>query len=133
MRNKQLFSKPAVHSPARLRRRRAQLLQPAPAISARAIRPAGVNQDVTDSLQVARDLVAKDPWQRAADNAIDHVQVRVAHPSPNDPHNPLRPHRLKIVPLLKHQGLTGRMQHRRAHEGSNYPHCRRVASQRRPG
>ncbi len=75
MRNQQLFGETAINGPARLRRRRAQLLYAAPTITARAVRPAGINQNVTGSLQVTSDLMAKDPGQRAADDAIDHVQV----------------------------------------------------------
>jgi hypothetical protein len=121
MRNEQLLSETAVNSPARLRSRWAQLLQTAAAILTRAIRPAGINQNITGPLQVAGDLVAKNPWQRAANGAVDHVQVRVAHPSRKNPQNPLGALGLKILPLLRHQWLTRGMQHRRAHEGSNYP------------
>ncbi len=121
MRNKQLLGETAVNSPARLRCRRAQLLHTTPAIVTRAIRPAGIDQDVTDALEVASDLVAKNPWQRAADGAIGHVQVRVAHASRKNPQNPLGPHGLKIRPLFKHEGPAGGVQHSREHEGSNYP------------
>ncbi len=40
----------------------------------------------------------------------------MAQPSRKDPHNPLGAHRQKIPPILKNQGLTGSMQHSRAHE-----------------
>lgn len=132
MRNEQLLSETAVNSPARLRSRWAQLLQTAAAILTRAIRPAGINQNITGPLQVAGDLVAKNPWQRAANDAVDHVQVRVAHPSRKNSQNPLGALGLKILPLLQHQWLTRGMQHRRAHEGSNYP-CRcQMASHWKP-
>ncbi len=128
MRNEQLLSETAVNSPARLRSRWAQLLQAPAAILTRAIRPAGINQNITGPLQVAGDLVAKNPWQRAANGAVDHVQVRVAHPSRKNSQNPLGALGLKILPLLQHQWLTRGMQHRRAHEGSNYPRRCQMAS-----
>lgn len=128
MRNEQLLSETAVNSPARLRSRWAQLLQTAAAILTRAIRPAGINQNITGPLQVAGDLVAKNPWQRAANGAVDHVQVRVAHPSRKNSQNPLGALGLKILPLLRHQWLTRGMQHRRAREGSNYPRRCQMAS-----
>jgi hypothetical protein len=74
------------------------------------------------------DLVAKNPRQRPADVAVDHVQVRMTHPRPKHPHNPLGTHRLQIPPILKHQRLTRRTQHSRAHERPTYPRQQRGAS-----
>src|SRR6266536_2012694 len=53
---------------------------------------------------------------------------RRQHPSRKNSQNPLGALGLKILPLLQHQWLTRGMQHRRAHEGSNYPRRCQMAS-----
>jgi hypothetical protein len=65
--------------------------------------------------------MAEDPRQRAADGAVDHAQVGVAHPRRKHPHNLLSAVRRKILPIFEHQGLTGRMQPSGPHEDSTYP------------
>jgi len=110
-----LLGETAVNSPARFRCRWAQLLQATPTVLTRAVRPAGINQNVAGPLKVASDLVPKHPRQRPADGAINHLQVRVAHSRRKDPDNPLGARRLKTLPILEHKRLTRRMQNGCAH------------------
>src|SRR5262249_16812185 len=49
-------------------------------------------------------------------------------PPPPPPHTPPGPHRLQTPPIFKHQRLTRRTQHSRAHERPTYPRQQRGAN-----